>query len=103
MNATVVLTIATATPPATTPREDSTALVMKDSLEMDRIAQVCFMFVCVACFTCTSIFDAFSLSAKLLWLGGGRGEGQQGSYSRYVANEAKQLRSTNYNEHGEKY
>ena len=63
MNATVVLTIATATPPATTPREDTTALVKKDTLEMDRIAQVCFMSLCVACFTCRSIFDAFSLSA----------------------------------------
>ena len=55
MNATEVLTIATATPPATTPREDTTALVKKDTLEMDRIAQVCFMFVCVACFTFTSV------------------------------------------------
>ena len=60
MNATEVLTIATATPPATTPREDTTALAMKDSLEMDRIALVCFMFVCVANFTFRSIFDAFS-------------------------------------------
>ena len=99
MNAAEVLTIATATPPATTPREDTTALVKKDTLEMDIIAQVCFMFVCVACFTCTSIFDAFSLSAKRLWPGGGKGEGQQGSYSRYVAG----MKRNNYNEHGEKY
>ena len=97
MNATEVLTIATGTPPATTPREDTTALVMKDTLEMDRIAQVCFMFVSVACFTCTRIFDAFSLSDKRLWPGGG--EGQQGSYSRYVAG----MKRNNYNEHGEKY
>ena len=42
MNATEVLTSATATPPAKTPREDTTALVKKDILEMDRIAQVLF-------------------------------------------------------------
>ena len=46
MNATEVLTIATGTPSATTPREDTTALVKMDTLEMDKIAQVCFMFVC---------------------------------------------------------
>ena len=77
MNAGEVLTIATATPPVKTPREDTTTLVKKDTLEMDRIAQVCFMFVCVACFTCTSIFDAFSLSAKCPWpegWGGGGGK-----------------------------
>ena len=46
MNARLVLTVATATPPATTPREDTTALVKKDTLEMDKIAQVFFIFVC---------------------------------------------------------
>ena len=66
MNATVVLTIATATPPAKTPREDTTALVKKDTLEMDRFAQVCFMFVSVVCFRSTSIFDTFRLSARKL-------------------------------------
>ena len=46
MNARVVLTVATATPPATTLREDTTALVKKDTLEMGTIAQVCFIFTC---------------------------------------------------------
>ena len=46
MNATEVLTIATATLPATIPREDTTALVKMDTLEMGKIAQVCFIFVC---------------------------------------------------------
>ena len=46
MNAREVLTIATATPPATTLREDTTALVKKDTLEMGTIAQVCFIFTC---------------------------------------------------------
>ena len=45
MNSTDVLTIVTATPPATTLREDTTALVKKDTLEMDKIAQLCLMFV----------------------------------------------------------
>ena len=44
MNARVVLTVATATPPATTLREDTTARVKKDTLEMGKIAQVCFIF-----------------------------------------------------------
>ena len=46
MNAREVLTNATATPPATTLREDTTALVKKDTLEMGTIAQVCFIFTC---------------------------------------------------------
>ena len=46
MNATAFLTIVTATPPARTLREDTTALAKKDTLEMGKIAQVCFMFVC---------------------------------------------------------
>ena len=45
MNASEVLTIVTATPTATTLRGDTTALVKKDTLEMGKIAQVCFMFV----------------------------------------------------------
>lgn len=45
MNAAEVLTIATSTPPAGRPREGSTALVKKDTLEMDKIAQVWFVFV----------------------------------------------------------
>ena len=45
MNAKEVLKIATATQSATTPREDTTALVKKDALEMGKIAQVCFMSV----------------------------------------------------------
>ena len=44
MNARLVLTVATATPPATTLREDTTALVKKDTLETGKIAQVCFIF-----------------------------------------------------------
>ena len=44
MNVREVLTIVTATPPATTLREDTTALVKKDTLEMGKIAQVCFIF-----------------------------------------------------------
>ena len=46
MNVREVLTIVTARPPATTLREDTTALVKKDTLEMGKIAQVCFIFVC---------------------------------------------------------
>ena len=55
---------------------------------MDKIAQVCFMFVCVACFTCTSVCELFSMSAKSQrpW---GRGD-QKGSHSRHIANKAKQ-------------
>ena len=45
MNALKVLTNATRTPPATTPREDTTAFVKTDTLEMDKIAQVRFMCV----------------------------------------------------------
>ena len=45
MNALKVLTNATRTPPASTPREDTTALVTTDTLEMDKIVQVCFMTV----------------------------------------------------------
>ena len=43
MNAIEVLTNTTWTPAATTPREGTTALVKTDTLEMDKIAQVCFM------------------------------------------------------------
>ena len=46
MNVREVLTIVTATPPATTLREDTTALVKKDTLEMGKIAKVCIIFVC---------------------------------------------------------
>ena len=46
MNAAEILTVATATPPATIPREDTTALVKKDTLEMGTIAQVCSMLLC---------------------------------------------------------
>ena len=46
MNVREVLTIVTATPPATTLRADTTALVKKDTLEMAKIAKVCFIFVC---------------------------------------------------------
>ena len=45
MNALKVLTIVTLTPPATTPRESTTALVKKDTLDMDKIAQVCSISV----------------------------------------------------------
>ena len=45
MNVLKVLTIVTLTPPATTPREDTTAFVKTGTLEMDKIAQVCLMSV----------------------------------------------------------
>ena len=45
MNALKVITNATRTPPATTPREDTTAFVKTDTLEVDKVAQVCFMTV----------------------------------------------------------
>ena len=45
MNALKVLTNVTLTPPATTPREGTTALVKTGTLEMDKIAQVCFLSV----------------------------------------------------------
>ena len=45
MNAIEVLTNATCTLSATTPMEVTTALVKTDTLEMDKIAQVCFMSV----------------------------------------------------------
>ena len=48
MNATEALTIVTATPPATTLRGDTTALVKKDTREMGKIAQVRYMFVCLS-------------------------------------------------------
>ena len=57
MNAREVLTIVTATPPATTLWEDTTALVRKDTLEMGKIAQVCFIFS-VAYFTWSSKCDS---------------------------------------------
>lgn len=44
MNAEEILTNVTLTPTATTSREATTALARKDSLEMDKIARVCFMF-----------------------------------------------------------
>ena len=45
MNAIKVLTNATWMPSATTPVEGTTAPVTKDTLEMDIIAQVCFLTV----------------------------------------------------------
>ena len=48
MNASEVITTVTATPPATTLRGDTTALVKKDTLEMAKIAQVRYMFVCLS-------------------------------------------------------
>ena len=45
MNAIEVLTNATWTPFATTPMEGTTAPVKKDTLEMDIIAQVCFLTI----------------------------------------------------------
>jgi len=45
MNTIEVLTHATSTPSATTPVEGTTAPVKKDTLEMDIIAQVCFLTV----------------------------------------------------------
>jgi len=45
MNGMKVLTNATSTPSATTPIERTTAPVKKDTLEMDIIAQVCFLTV----------------------------------------------------------
>jgi len=45
MNAIKVLTNATWTPIATTPMEGTTAPVKQDTLEMDIIAQVCFLTV----------------------------------------------------------
>ena len=45
MNALKVLTNVTLTLPATTPREGTAALVKTDTLEMDKIVQVCFLSV----------------------------------------------------------
>ena len=45
MNALKVLTIATLTPPATTPKERTTALAKTDTPEMDKSAEVCLMSV----------------------------------------------------------
>ena len=45
MNAMKVRTNATWMPPATTPMEGTTAPVTRDTLEMDIIAQVCFLTV----------------------------------------------------------
>ena len=45
MNAIEVLTNATCTLSATTPMEGTTALVKTDTLEMDIVAQVCFLSV----------------------------------------------------------
>ena len=46
MNALEDLTNATRTPTAATPRAGTTAIVKKDTLGMDKTAQVCFMSVC---------------------------------------------------------
>jgi len=45
MNVIEVLTNASWTPSATTPMEGTTAPVKKDTLEMDKISQVCFLTV----------------------------------------------------------